>query len=145
MAVKQTATPKSKSKKAPPKSKRANPRTVEETIFTRDEDMQECIDNCTDCAQVCEQMITHCLSKGGHHAEPSHIRLLIDCAEACKTSVGFMIRESPFHPLTCGTCAQVCTACAEDCESMNDDELMQECVEICRRCATSCAAMAQMQ
>ena len=130
-----------KSKKTPPRKMPVK----SETIYTRGNDMQECIDNCTDCFQVCEQMITHCLKKGGDHAKPEHIRLLIDCAEACKTSVGFMLRESPFHHLTCGTCAQICTECADDCAEMNDDELMQECIEICRRCATSCAAMAQMQ
>lgn len=141
MPTKHTTTAHRKPSK--PKTKRA--KAAEETIYTRNDDMQECIDNCTDCFQVCEQMITHCLSKGGEHASANHIRLLVDCAEACKTSVGFMLRNSPYHHLTCGVCAQICTACADDCETMNDDEMMKECIEICRRCATSCAAMAQMQ
>jgi hypothetical protein len=119
--------------------------TDEETIYSRDEDRQECIDNCTDCAQVCEQMVTHCLSKGGPHSAPEHIRLLIDCANICQTSAGFMLRGSPLHHLTCGACAEVCTACADDCEKMNDDEMMNECIEICRRCATTCEAMSSQR
>lgn len=112
-----------------------------EFVGTEHDDMKECIDTCTDCAQVCEQMVSHCLSRGGDHASPDHIRMLLDCVAACETSAGFMLRGSPLHVLTCGLCARVCRECAEDCARLNDDEMMQECIEVCTDCARVCEQM----
>src|SRR6476469_6264155 len=76
------------------------------------DDMQMCIQNCLQCSQVCEQMIQHCLGKGGVHSEASHIRLLQDCADICALSAKFMMRKSDLHTRTCSVCAEVCLACA---------------------------------
>jgi hypothetical protein len=105
-------------------------------------DMEACIRNCQDCHRICLETIPHCLKKGGRHADPAHIRLLIDCAQICATSADFMIRGSPLHKASCGACATVCAACAEDCEGMADDAAMKRCAEACRRCAESCRQMA---
>lgn len=105
--------------------------------------MQNCIENCKQCWAICVETTHHCLQKGGRHAEADHIRLLLDCADICQTSAGFMLRASDFHALTCGVCAQVCERCAESCERMRDDEMMRECAEMCRRCAESCHEMAK--
>lgn len=104
--------------------------------------MDDCIANCTDCHRVCLETLSHCLEMGGRHADPAHIRLLMDCAAICRTSADLMIRESPFHPLTCGACAEICARCAEDCARMEDDPAMTLCAEACRHCAESCRAMA---
>ena len=104
--------------------------------------MQECIDNCTRCHATCVETITHCLEKGGRHAEVGHIRLLLDCAQICATSADFMLRGSDLHKLTCRACAEVCARCAEDCERLADDDVMRRCAEECRRCAESCRKMA---
>ena len=112
------------------------------TIFKgMTDDMQMCIQNCTQCSQICEQLVQHCLSKGGMHAEAQHIRILQDCSEVCALSAGFMLRNSNFHSRTCGVCAEICLACAKDCEQFNDDEMMKACAEVCRRCAESCQEM----
>jgi hypothetical protein len=106
-------------------------------------EMQQCIDECTDCHAICLQTLSHCLELGGKHADPAHIRLLLDCAEMCQTSTNFMLRGSDLHQRTCGVCAEVCRACAEDCERMaGDDQMMKDCAEQCRRCAESCERMA---
>jgi hypothetical protein len=105
--------------------------------------MQECIERCTRCHAVCVEAINHCLAKGGRHAEPSHVRLLQDCAQICATSADFMLRDSDLHHHTCGACAEVCARCAERCERLaEDDEVMRRCAEECRRCAESCGRMA---
>jgi hypothetical protein len=105
--------------------------------------MQECIKACSDCHDVCLQTMTHCLTKGGMHAEVGHITTLADCAQICETSADFMLRGSMLHKVTCGACAEVCRACAESCEAMADDEMMRRCAEECRRCEESCRRMAQ--
>ena len=99
-------------------------------------EMQKCIDECLQCHAVCLTTTGHCLELGGRHAEPAHIRLMMDCAHICQTSADFMLRGSDFHQQVCGVCAEVCRACAEDCERMaGDDQAMQECAEECRRCS----------
>ncbi len=107
-----------------------------------DAEIQTCIEACTRCHDVCATTTTHCLQKGGRHAEVEHLVLLLDCAEACQTSANFMLRGSHFHTSTCAVCAEICRACAESCDRIADDETMRRCAEECRRCAESCERMA---
>lgn len=106
-------------------------------------EMRNCITNCSDCHNICVETAAHCLEMGGKHAEASHLRELLDCAQICATSADFMLRGSDLHSQTCGVCADACERCAESCERIADgDELMQRCAEFCRRCAESCRRMA---
>jgi len=106
-------------------------------------EMRQCIEECTRCHAICLETVGHCLELGGKHADPAHIRLLLDCADICRTSADFMLRGSDLHPRTCGVCAEVCRACADSCERMGrDDQMMQQCAQQCRRCAESCERMA---
>ena len=109
---------------------------------TIDQAMRECIRECQRCHDICTETISHCLQMGGDHAEPRHIRLLMDCAEICQTSANFMLRGSDLHASVCEVCATICERCAEDCERFTDDKLMQACAEVCRSCARSCQEMA---
>jgi hypothetical protein len=105
--------------------------------------LQKAIENTSSCYRVCEGTLQHCLEMGGKHAASNHINLLIDCAEICKTDLGFMARKSEFHPETCRVCADICQKCAESCEKLStDDPAMKECAESCRRCAESCRSLA---
>jgi hypothetical protein len=102
--------------------------------------MQSCIAECLACYQSCFGMaMTHCLEQGGKHTDPEHFRLMIACAQMCKTAADFMLMNSPHHKHTCGECAEICHDCAQSCEQIGG---MQECVEACRRCADSCLRMA---
>ena len=108
-------------------------------------EMEQCIQNCTDCHNICVETTSHCLQLGGKHAEANHIRLLLDCAQICQTSADFMLRGSDLHGRTCDVCAEVCQRCAEDCERIDpNDAQMKECAEMCRRCAQSCREMARI-
>ena len=104
-------------------------------------EMQRCIENCLACATVCEQTLTHGLSKGGAHAAPELIRLLIDCADTCRMSATLMTRGSDFHRQHCALCAEICHACEEACEEFGDDPQMKACADACRTCAASCRRM----
>lgn len=106
------------------------------------EQMLVCIQNCQDCHRACLQTLTYCMKQGGRHAEPEHLRLLMDCADICLTSAAFMIRASDLHTHTCAVCAAVCARCADDCADMGDDLRMKALADTCRHCAESCAAMA---
>lgn len=105
--------------------------------------MERCIQECLNCYSVCTTTVNHCLSLGGAHAAPEYITTLLDCAEICRTSASFMLRNSPLHTRTCGLCAEVCERCAVECEQMADgDRQMLDCAKACRRCAESCRSMA---
>lgn len=106
------------------------------------QEMKQCIQNCLDCHSICLETVTHCLQKGGKHAEAGHIRLLLDCAEICQTSANFMLRGSDLHGRICAACAEICERCAKDCEKFGDDKQMKACAEACRRCSESCRRMA---
>lgn len=106
-------------------------------------DMQRCIEECSNCHDVCTTTIQHCLEMGGDHAEASHIRLLLDCVQICETSADFMLRGSDLHAQICAACAEVCERCAQECDRF-DDDFMKQCAEACRRCAESCRMMAKM-
>ncbi len=112
------------------------------TMLSRE--MEQCVDLCLECHHICIETITHCLQKGGKHADPKPIQLLRDCAEICRTSADFMLHGSDLHPSTCAVCAEACQRYAESCEQMADDEMMKACADICRRCAESCQQMAKM-
>lgn len=80
-----------------------------------EQSMQDCIEACSHCHQVCLQTATnHCLEVGGKHVEAEHFRLMLNCAA-------------------------VCEACAASCKKLGG---MDECVEACTNCAESCRKMA---
>jgi hypothetical protein len=81
----------------------------------------------------------HCLEAGGKHVEPQHFRLMLACAEMCRTSAAMMLITTPNHKQTCRICAEICMDCAESCEQVGD---MDECVDACRACAETCQKMA---
>ena len=114
-------------------------------IQQMDKEMERCIQNCLACYRICLETINYCLEKGGRHAEPGHIRLLLDCAEVCQTSAGFLIRQSDLHSNVCEICAEICEICAEDCAEFSSDVQMAACAEACRRCAESCRRMSGTQ
>lgn len=109
------------------------------------EHVQSCITLCWECRDECQDtLFNHCLPQGGKHAEPEHVKLMMDCIQACQTAADFMTRQSPLHASTCAACADVCEACAQSCERIGGD-MMQRCADLCRRCAQSCREMGNMK
>jgi len=103
--------------------------------------MQRCIDDCLHCYRTClHTAMNHCLVAGGPHTEPEHFRLMINCADLCRTAAEFMLSNSHMHAAVCEACAEVCHACADSCEQIGG---MDECVQACRNCMDSCHQMAQ--
>lgn len=104
-------------------------------------DQRMCIEACRNCAATCTETLSMCLHEGGEHVQEDHVRVMLDCIEICELSARYMLRNSPRHALTCGVCAEVCYACADDCQLM-DESFMQQCADECRRCSDLCQKMA---
>lgn len=107
-------------------------------------EMQRCIDNCLSCHATCEATLSYCLARDGILADRTHMLLLLDCAEICATSAGFLLRSSSLHRYTCRACAAICGACADWCDRLQRDAVMKQCATTCRECAASCEEMAGM-
>lgn len=105
--------------------------------------VQQCIQDCHECGSTCQETISYCLRMGGRHVELSHMKLMIDCAEICRVSENYMLRDSAFSAAICAVCAEVCQRCAESCAQFTGDTMMQDCAEVCRRCSASCQRMVE--
>lgn len=101
---------------------------------------ERCIDASLHCFRVCTQMASiHCLQIGGEHAQPGHLRVMLECAEACRANAQFLLIDGEYANVLCESCAHICRACAESCRML---EGMHDCVAACERCAERCEAMA---
>lgn len=106
--------------------------------------MSDCVAECEKANRACLETLRYCLERGGSHAAPAHVRMLMDCAEICQVTANFMLRGSAVHGIACGACAEICNLCADTCETFSGDSKMAECADICRTCAKSCREMAKM-
>lgn len=105
-----------------------------------DEDMSTCIDDCLRCYRTCLDSIASCGLEGKNSDEQArHIRLMMTCAEMCRSAAHLMLLRSPHYSHICEECAAMCSECARECERVGG---MEECAEACRFCADSCQAMA---
>lgn len=103
------------------------------------QELDQCIRDCLDCYRACQQAATmHCLEMGGRHVEPGHFRLMLDCAETCRSVAAMLLNASLYAYEHCSICAQLCRDCAESCRQLGD---MDDCVAACERCAESCERM----
>lgn len=109
-----------------------------------DPKMKQCIEDCSECGDVCLATMSHCLHTGGEHSALAHINLMLDCTSICRLTADYMLRGSEFSSELCQLCAEINDHCASDCEKFSDDEQMQACARACRKCADSCREMAAM-
>ena len=65
-------------------------------------------------------------------------QLCLDCAQACHSTSVFVSRMSPFMAEALRSCADICDACAAECEKFPDSEDMMRCARVCRECAGAC-------
>lgn len=112
-----------------------------QAIDHADEQMQACIDNCFEAAQVCEWCADACLDEGEEMARC--IRLCRDVADLTTLHARFMSRNSGYHAELASICADAAEACAQECEK-HDHEHCQECAEVLPACVESCREMAEM-
>lgn len=101
---------------------------------------QSCIEACTRCAAACDHCAASCLNEEDVTMMARCIQLDIECSSICKTAALFMHLQSNHANAICQVCADVCTACAEECEK-HDNEHCRKCASVCRECAEECMSM----
>ena len=104
---------------------------------------QACIAACHLCHDTCLRLaLTSCLELGGAHVRPEHLRLLLNCAELCRTTAHFVATDSSLYAQVCGLCANVCHACARSCDEVGQ---MEACAEVCAQCERECRRLSATQ
>lgn len=102
---------------------------------------KSCIDACLECIAVCNHCASSCLQEKDVDKMANCIRLDLECAAICKAAVELMTYGSEHANAICQICADICNACAEECEKHSDMEHCQHCARICRTCAEECVSM----
>ncbi len=70
-------------------------------------EMQQCIDDCMSCYDVCLQTAKNCQQAGGQHAAQNHIWMLLDCADVCQTTAHLMQHNNPLYGYITSAAAQI--------------------------------------
>ena len=101
-----------------------------------DDRTQQVISILADCVAKCEACAQSCASQGNADLADC-IALCSDCATLCQASIPLLARGSEFSGAICGTCADACERCAQECERTG----MTECAEACRACEQACTEL----
>lgn len=103
---------------------------------------QELLDALNKCAAECNHCATACLDEKDVKMLARCIKLDIDCAAICSLTASFIARGSEHSEHLLKECADICNACAEECEKHQHMDHCKRCAEACRACAEECSSMA---
>lgn len=103
--------------------------------------IERCLEECLRCLRLTSECVDACLAGEQVKAMARCIRLCLDCGDLCAACAEALGRNSEFGPEICRILADVCEACAAECEKFGDD-IMRRCAEACRQVARQVAAAA---
>lgn len=102
---------------------------------------QSCIDACLRCASICDHCASACLQEKDVQMLTRCIQLDNESAAICYATAQVMSLNGEHAEQICRVCADVCLACAEECEKHSHMEHCKQCAEACRQCAEECRKM----
>jgi hypothetical protein len=103
-----------------------------------DQKYQQCMDQCYECAIVCENCGSEMIRESGMKDMIRCIELTRVCAEVCRTAITIMSQSSQFAEQFCILCAEICQECSDECGKYKYKDHCQQCSEVCYECAQSC-------
>lgn len=101
------------------------------------------IDASNECFEACEICAVKCLREENVKALAKCVEICITCYHACAAASLIMSAESEYTKKLLGLVAEVCEACAEECEKHQHMEHCRLCAESCRKCAEECHKVAK--
>jgi len=99
---------------------------------------KELISMLNECAAECNHCTSACLDEQDVKMLTKCIKLELDCAEICRLATSFLSRGSDHAVHILKECAEICDACATECEKHSHMEHCKKCAEVCRKCAEAC-------
>lgn len=106
-------------------------------VNTTANNLQDCIEACIRCAQVCNRCFKECLDKDNINGMKEALGILVDCAEMCYVTAAYLSNNNVYSGNVSGACAELCERCADICESYATLSC-RDSVEACRLCAAEC-------
>lgn len=100
-----------------------------------------CIEACFRCAAECENCATECLNEDDVKMMVDCITLDRECTLVCTAAAHLMSIGGPHAAALCQTCAEICDACAAECERHSHMDHCARCAAMCRTCAEECRQM----
>lgn len=91
-----------------------------------------------ECTIDCIRCYTASLDETDANHLVNCIKLDMDCAEICRLTVSFLLRNSDHANHLLAECSEICDACATECEKHDHMVHYKRCAESCRKCATAC-------
>lgn len=110
----------------------------------KQEKYQKAIELCYECAESCDADANDDLEEKDLKKMVHCIKLDADCAEICIMTARYMSRDSVLSEAACAMCAEVCDACAEECERHKNMEHCMKTASVCRAAAKECRRVAAM-
>ena len=113
-------------------------------MFDRYQDakqIQDCVKHCLACEDACQATSMYLVAADSGPEAAGRRQRLADCAAMCQTTVGFLLRGSPYTPQALEMCADICEACAEECLPLGHDGTVMRSIELCRDCEAACRSM----
>jgi len=104
------------------------------------EQNKQLLDALYNCAAECNHCATACLDEQDVKMLAKCINLDIDCADICTLTATLIARGSEHGNHLLEECAEICNACADECEKHQQMEHCKSCAEACRKCAEACNA-----
>ncbi|HEY1015252.1 MAG TPA: hypothetical protein VGE07_21280 [Herpetosiphonaceae bacterium] len=98
---------------------------------------QACIDACLDCHAVCMDAALRCL-QADPAADAGLVRMLLDCAELCRTNAELMRADDDLLEETCMACGILYEHFARECDLLAGDPVLRRCAEAIRACVEAC-------
>lgn len=102
---------------------------------------QELIQELYNCATTCDHCATACLEEPDVQQLTRCIKLDQDCADICRLTATLLSRASEHGHHLLRECAEICEACARECDKHAHMEHCRQCAEVCHRCAEACSHM----
>lgn len=103
---------------------------------------QTCIEACLRCAAICNYCASSCTQEKDVNMMAACIKLDMECAAICYATGQLMSLGSDKAMDLCRICAEICEACARECEQHDHFEHCRVCTKTCYQCAEECREMA---
>jgi hypothetical protein len=88
----------------------------------------------------CNVAVSHCVRRGGRHADPAHLGRLVDGIELGQTAAELEQRRSPLLAAQLEVCAAAFGRVAESCARFPEDPVLAWCGQACGNAASALSA-----
>ena len=102
---------------------------------------KKCIEACLACTVACNHCAYECLHSSEVTLRIRCIQLDHECAIICFAAANMLSSGNKWIGALYQECAEICDACAEECEKHVHVDHCKICAEMCRKCAEECRYM----